>query len=230
MNRLEHTFHVKFLDFPDLSPRLLAFTGDLELNVPFRLEMEISLSAQELSKIDRKKLLGTDASLSIYDSEHSEKDKHHSAHFIKWCGKIAKIQLIRSYLDSIFILITLESALGALSSLIQNRLYLGKTGPDIVKECLTAEGLVPESILDFSLDRGAYPKREFLLSKNEETLDFALFNLGRDGVSFFSTWNGEEERIVFCDSNTSFIPIMDGDEELEFRVSDPSGLAPNKEP
>jgi uncharacterized protein involved in type VI secretion and phage assembly len=98
--------------------------------------------------------------------------------------------------------VRLEPELSVMRGAVRSRISLNMTGPEAVRDALKESGIGAAGFR-FETD-GSYPRREFAFQHGEDTLDFVMRALERDGVSLSFDQSGDREVAVFRDSNRRF--------------------------
>jgi type VI secretion system secreted protein VgrG len=93
------------------------------------------------------------------------------------------------------------------------QIFMNLTVPEIIQQKLTSIGLGGACELRL---QGAYPSREFVVQYKESDLAFVSRLAEHLGISFVFEHEGDEDRIVFTDSNSAFRPVT-GSERVAFR-------------
>ncbi|MDR2352542.1 MAG: type VI secretion system tip protein VgrG [Deltaproteobacteria bacterium] len=221
MYQTDHIFEIEIESFPDMEFTVLEFNGHSALNSSFHIDVKAMIERQEFEKLQISDLLGAAINFTMKKQEahllHKSEGDGPQASSITYHAMIQSIEVGEIFGDNCEVTLSLESPLGALKGLIQTRLYLDASGPDMVKETLSLGGISEDDCV-FKL--GSYPKWDFFLEKDDDSLEFILRTLAHEGISLFFN----EGKINFCDSNDSFVSIKEEGEDLTLVSSDISNL------
>lgn len=142
--------------------------------------------------------------------------------FCPWSGVVTSFSYIDSSTDYSVYRSTVQPQLWKLSLSRNNRIFLKKTVPAILKEILeTAE---PAPLFEMRLD-GTYPEREYIVQYDETDLDFITRLMEDAGIWYLFEEPPVEsdlfidvgnELLVITDNATSFVPLAD-DATLRYR-------------
>lgn len=98
----------------------------------------------------------------------------------------------------------------------ENRIFQGKSTPEILQEVLSDYGFWGD--VDKRLN-DTYPTREYTVQYRETDLDFISRLMEEEGIYYFFTVDGETLKLVLADSPGSHQPITDGD-PVKYRKMD----------
>ncbi|MDR1080701.1 MAG: phage baseplate assembly protein V [Deltaproteobacteria bacterium] len=122
--------------------------------------------------------------------------------------------------------IRLEPELSVMRGQIRSRVLLGNTPGEAAEDAALASGL-PRGYLSFEGGAGNSPQREFTFQHREDSLDFVMRTLEREGLSLSFDQSGDAETAVVRDGNSGFPELRDGSagSGAVFLAAAPSGLS-----
>ncbi|MCB9877490.1 MAG: type VI secretion system tip protein VgrG [Planctomycetes bacterium] len=104
----------------------------------------------------------------------------------------------------------------------RSRIFMDVTIEDLVRQVLEADGLSHGLDFEFQLQRPdadgdpktrpVYPEREYVVQYEETDWDFLARWLEHEGIYFYFTNDGGDEKVVFADTESSYAKSMFGSE------------------
>ncbi|MDR1313808.1 MAG: phage late control D family protein, partial [Deltaproteobacteria bacterium] len=225
-------FALEFPELKGLECHVARFRARSAMNSLYRADVSILMPVSDLERLGPRGLLGHEAALLLAvpgkaaGRGRAPGASGPAAERGRWPGTVAEFSAGALAGGWAVCDLAVAPAMALLAGRESSRVHVNQSGPDAVRETLEACGLDP-SLFRFDIDRGAYPKREFVFRRGEDPLNFVMRTLERDGIALRFDLCGKREQPVFSDSNSSFPPLGGADGEFELEVSRVSGLAGN---
>ncbi|MDR2340374.1 MAG: type VI secretion system tip protein VgrG [Deltaproteobacteria bacterium] len=227
MANADFRFGLHFASLPKLGIRVVSFSGNAALNSLYSFEITALATTSGLNSAKRDDILSSPVTLTVSDASRHDKTRKGKpqAFDARWHGIVTGLKVGGQVGDATFLTIRMGPSLEALSGQVQNRIHLDSDTVAIVKDSLVFGGH-PEEALSLRLDRGSYPKREFVFQREEDMLSFVFRQLEREGIALWHDQSGDQEELVLSDSMQSFQTLLLGDSGLKLAHAGVSGLSP----
>ncbi len=195
----DETFHVVTLD------------GREAISRPYRFELNLTAKKEG---IDLSKVLEEPAYLGFKAGVSVQGGKKRGVQSLRIHGMISEIEECEQQADWTIYRAVMVPRLWRLGQNVQSRIFMEKSVPEIVKEILTKTGFGKEDF-EFRTDAREYAKREYVVQYEESDLDFISRLLEDEGIFYFFSHAGVEERVIFADASGAYEPLP-GDNEFPF--------------
>ncbi|MDR1606866.1 MAG: type VI secretion system tip protein VgrG [Deltaproteobacteria bacterium] len=226
--------------FDELKPTVSYFKGSGGLNRLFNFNVTLLVPTRDIKELDPADLMGTRATLTITDHKRLElvdqekeqeqeqgEKKGPRSYQVKWQGVVSGLEFGDEAREWHLARVELTSILAPLRALTQNRIHLDSTTIDIIEESLKFGGISSQNF-DFSqINRGSYPKRDFVFQYDEDLLAFINRNLEREGLALYHDFTGSDEVLRLADQIWQFPAILnEKGEDLIVQRSQVTSLDP----
>ncbi|GFK95771.1 Actin cross-linking toxin VgrG1 [Fundidesulfovibrio magnetotacticus] len=206
----QFTFQVSTL--PADAFHVVRFTGQEGLSTLY--SFEVTLQAAR-GPVDMARALEGDASLAVRVAPERQ---------TAWKGVLREFHMLDRVEGRPFYRAVLVPRAHVLGMTRQSRIFLDKTTPQILRECLQSAGLAQGHDFDM-VTTLPYNKREYVCQYEETDLAFVSRWMERNGLYYSFDHTGDREKLVVTDTRNAHKPLPDG-HELDYR--EPSGLAPGQ--
>ncbi|MDR2350933.1 MAG: type VI secretion system tip protein VgrG [Deltaproteobacteria bacterium] len=222
MNLLQAGFELKFSSIPDLEPEVLKFKGRAALNELYEITITALFAEEALRDVREEDFFASDVTLTIEDRQRMTSGGP-GPWKRSWRGMTTNLVTGTRIGGYVLAEVTVGPNLARLKGQIHNRIHLDSSVPEYLRESLVFGGLLPDG-MNFKLNRGAYPKKDFVFQRDEDLLDFVLRTLEHEGIGFYFDHDGESEVVTFADSREGYPVLADGENPLRISNVNVSGL------
>jgi type VI secretion system secreted protein VgrG len=206
------TFDLEVGPHPPADLPVIRFEAQEEISRPFHAE--VTAAASSSLDLDPAALVGQKATLTIHMGD-SDRFLH---------GIVSRVQAWEepgAPEPRRRLRLRIVPALWTLSQSRDNRIFQGKSLPEVVKEVIADWGVTMREELSAS-----YPARDYVVQSGETDLDFVSRLLEEAGVFYFFEHAADGETLVLADANDG-CPDIPGEARLVYRGV--SGLVAEQE-
>jgi type VI secretion system secreted protein VgrG len=195
----EPHFELQFTNVPEDKIRILSFEGKEEISGLYEYRFRLLSDDPE---IDAKDILNNKATFVLY---RGDKDP------VKINGIISQFQQLGRTPDYVSYYAVLVPKMWRLTLNHQSVVFQNMKIEDIVTKVLKDAGF-GSSDFEFKLD-ASYSKLEYVVQYRETDFDFINRRLEHFGIYYFIEQQGDDDVIVFCDSNDK-LPAIESEEDI----------------
>ncbi|MCK4892771.1 MAG: type VI secretion system tip protein VgrG, partial [Calditrichia bacterium] len=195
----EPHFELQFANLPEDKIRILSFEGEEQISDLYEYRFRLLSDDPE---IDAKDILNTKATFILY---RGEKDP------VKINGIISQFQQLGRTPDYVSYYAVLVPKMWRLTLNHQSVVFQNKNIEDIVSQILQDAGF-STSDFEFKLE-ASYSALEYVVQYRETDFNFINRRLEHFGIYYFIEQQGDNDVIVFCDSNDK-LPSIESEEDI----------------
>jgi type VI secretion system secreted protein VgrG len=194
---MSHVFSIDASALPH-SAQVMAFRGHEALSKPYRFEVFVLVDRASSLEFDMEAALGQRASLRLHRDDGSVHQTFH--------GVLDAIELVHELPGDALYRLELAPKLWGLSLSHHNRVFVGKTVPEVLEAVLRMGGLHGEADLAKRLER-TYRPVDHICQYNESDLAFVSRWMEREGIYYYFEHNDAQERLVLTDTKALHEPL-----------------------